>query len=361
VEGENHTGLYLVGIIALLFLIPAAVFGAIAPIGILPIFYGECKVLGLCHGVGEEGAGGEICTQVPEPYRTIFAEAGDKWKVQPAFIAAIFYAGEHGSSWPPYEEHAPLGSHLNPQPHDCNSGVGCIRGPMQIGEKNWPSWSNGAYGTNLPLDRIEWTKDAIYVATYHLAMIGAGGNTTDENKLTEAAAKYNGGTNPSNFSYEVYAKNVLTAFRKFHCPALAGSCSESIIEQAKKYAGIPYSQDEHCGPPTLGPAGVTALDCSGFVSRVYRDLGLFPESTCLTTKTVPGFSYLKEVSANEIKTGDLVLSCCPGHVVLYVSGDVTNKFTVWESGGGEAGGDVVREALRTARPNQRYFRATKCQ
>lgn len=333
---------------------------ALAAIGIFVIIAG-LAMMGANWGernTGKKVAG--LCENVPEPYQTIFAQVGDKWKVQPAFLAAIFYAGEHGNSWPKFEEHASLGSSLNPNPHDCGpSGDNCVRGPMQIREKNWPSWSKGAYGNALPLERIEWTRDAIYVATWHLSMIGAGGNTTDESKLTEAAAKYNGGNTPPAYSYEVYAKKVLTAYKKFYCPVFAGECSESIIEQAKKYVGIPYCDGcgTHCGPNTIGPAGVSAVDCSGFISRVYRDLGLFPEGTCLTVATLSSYSNLKEISASEIKTGDIVTSYSPNHVVIYVSGDVTKKFKVWQSGGDS---DNVHESLRDARQNQRYFRAKKC-
>lgn len=85
-EGENHTGLYLVGIIVLLILIPAAAFGAILPIGLLATFSAECKILGLCHGVGEGGTSGITgpavdCggANVPEEYMPWVKEAADKY------------------------------------------------------------------------------------------------------------------------------------------------------------------------------------------------------------------------------------------------------------------------------------------
>lgn len=310
-------------------------------------------------GSGGTQVAGGLYETIPEPYRTIFVTSGNKWKVQPAFLAAIFYAGEHGNSWPAFEEHAALGSSLNPSPHHCANPVGCIRGPMQIGEKNWPNWSKGAYGNPLPPERIEWTRDSIDVAAWQLAMLGAGGNTTDESKLKEAAVHYFG---VSPYGYEVYAPSVLKAFYKFYnSNAVAGS----IVEQAKKYAGIPYSQAVHCGPNTVGPSGVTAVDCSGFVSRVYRDLKLFQPGTCYDTLGLTTSSNLQEISAPEVRAGDLVISDIHGghkgdqaHVVIYVSGDVTKQFDTWQSGG-DPNNSNVREALRNARPGQRYFHAKR--
>src|SRR3954462_1933417 len=43
---------------------------------------------------------GSLPSSVPEPYNKIFTAAGTKEHVSPAFIAAIFYAGEHGNSFP---------------------------------------------------------------------------------------------------------------------------------------------------------------------------------------------------------------------------------------------------------------------
>lgn len=293
-------------------------------------------------GMGESD-NGNICGSIPEPYNEIFTKAGDKWKVKPAFIAAIFYAGEHGNSWP--SASGPWAS----------SSKGA-QGPFQFMPSTWDSNKQDGNGDGQMDIQNLW--DASFGAAKLLANTGAGGNTTDENTLTEVAAKYNGGNKPPAFAYEVYAKNVLEAFNKFQCSTASGKCSTLIIEQAKKYAGIPYSQASHCGPNTFGPTGVWAVDCSGFISRVYRDLGLFQKGACVSTATIPNFSDLEEISASQVQTGDLVLSCCPGHVVIYVSGNVTKKFNTWQSGGETNG--LVRETLRDARDGQRYFRAKKC-
>ena len=214
---------------------------------------------------GRGGITGGLCENVPEPYKTIFDQAGDKWNVQPAFIAAIFYAGEHGNSWPTFEEHAPLGTSLNPNPHNCGSGVGCIRGPMQIGEKNWPNWTRSAYGNPLPLERIEWTRDAINVAAWHLAMTGAGGNTSDLNQLRDAASKYNSGR-PWSAGQAIpetakYVPRVIAAFQKFLCSEQMG---QKIAQLAKEAVGNPTDLYYHHDPRHA---------CAAFVSTILKQAG----------------------------------------------------------------------------------------
>lgn len=142
-------------------------------------------------------------------------------------------------------------------------------------------------------------------------------------------------------------------------------CSAQILSQAAVYKGIPYSLASHCGPlTTTGRTGVKALDCSGYVSRVLWDLGLTPKGHCMRTASIlAGDNYLVEVSPENIQPGDLVVSAPPNqarHVVIYVEGDIKSRFVVWESGGGDPGGNAVRKTTRRARPNQRYFRPKAC-
>jgi len=159
-----------------------------------------------------------------------------------------------------------------------------------------------------------------------------------------------------------------------------GECGQAILKQAEKYADVCYSEKYHCAnnipieklqrgncPTDQSAPGV---DCSGFVSRVYRDLGLFPPNACYRTADIlNGIPYLQEVSASQIQTGDLVVNPATGksraHVAIYVSGDVQKKFLVWESRGGDpvlGGGskNQVRQAYRKPRPGQRYFHPKKC-
>ena len=159
------------------------------------------------------------------------------------------------------------------------------------------------------------------------------------------------------------------------CPAfgqttiLAGKCGQAIIQQAAKYKNIVYGvYGSHCGPATIGRSSDNMkIDCSGFTSRVYRDLGLAPQGWCETTATIlAGDSNLVEIPASQIQQGDLIVSFKPGqqrHVVIYVSGDVNvnSKFTVWHSGQCPGGASKVCKRTRKSRaPDQKYFRAKKC-
>lgn len=350
----------------------------------------------------QQGATGQLCSEVPKVYADIFKVAEKKYKVNAAFLAGIFSV-EHDQ---PEEYRA---GYTTATPKDTawpekngdpkavtkwkTSSAGAL-GPMQFMPCTWDGWTSPRCSGGSGQGTVETDpqivkqyggigqdgngdgkadpqniEDAVFAAAHYFDTLGAGNNTTDENKLREAAAHYNGGTNPGKYAYEVYAKNVLEAFHKFSCPAFAGNCGQSIIAQAQKYVGIPYKQiGGHCGPNTIGPSGVTFVDCSGFVSRVYRDLGLLSPNACYDTldlTTRP--SDFQEISASQIQTGDVVISgivngvkSSQAHAVIYVSGDVTKKFTIWESGGG--GDDRVGEALRPAQPNQRYFhtKSAKC-
>lgn len=318
--------------------------------------------------ISGEGSGG-LSSQIPEPYNTIFSQAGyngNKWKVQPAFLAAIFNI-EHGQPQEYKSGYNPISppDHAWPEKspgHPENvtkwkSSPKKALGPMQFMIGTWEGYKQDGNADGKKDVQNIW--DASYGAAHLLDNLGAGGDTTDEKKLIEAAAHYNGGNSPPAYSYEVYAKTVLENYHKYQSPVIAGKCGQSIIAQAKKYAGIAWGG--HCGTKnTIGPEGVTELDCSGYVSRVYNDLGLIPNATngCLSTYIISDSPDLKEITASEVQTGDIIVSYNPNHACIYVSGDVTRKFTVWQSGGD---GKNVHESLRDNRKNQRYFRAKKCE
>jgi hypothetical protein len=79
-----------------------------------------------------QGAG-SLPGTVPEPYNRIFTAAGAKHNVEPALIAAIFYAGENGSSWP------------NPEGPWPTSPAGAV-GPFQFLPSTWNGTGDGSNG-----------------------------------------------------------------------------------------------------------------------------------------------------------------------------------------------------------------------
>lgn len=79
-----------------------------------------------------------------------------------------------------------------------------------------------------------------------------------------------------------------------------------VVEQARKYIGVPYVWG--------GTDPATGLDCSGFVQRVYKDLGIeLPRVTWdQMTKGTP------VASMAEAKPGDLLVSYGGSHIAIYL-------------------------------------------
>lgn len=155
-----------------------------------------------CPNGGASNFGtGTLPSSVPSPYNAIFTAAGNKFDVSPAFVAAIFYGGEHGNSWPdpppPYGHGAPWAT----------SPTGA-QGPFQFEPYTWPTYAQDGNGDGKkdPQD----LQDAAFAAADLLAHLGARG-TTSESRLRQAAADYNGIGDPA----ASYPSLVWAAFQKF--------------------------------------------------------------------------------------------------------------------------------------------------
>lgn len=140
--------------------------------------------------------------------------------------------------------------------------------------------------------------------------------------------------------------------------AVGATCG-SIIPAAQSYLnkGIGYWKEDsgsHCGPDTIGPTGVNKVDCSGYITRIYRDVGLFSKGTCEYTVSLAQTSKLKRIATTVaeaklvMKPGDIILfglgnpSGSPtkgdnSHAVLY-GGKSGSQDIVYESGGRRGGG-----------------------
>jgi len=156
---------------------------------------------------------GTLPSVVPAPYNAIFTAAGNKFNVPPAFLAALFYAGEHGSSWPnpppqygtgsPWADSHVTGSNA-PWPNGEHDGAA---GPFQF---EFPAWTSyGVDGNGDGQKDVEDLTDASFGAANYLANLGA--NTTVTAKLHDAAYHYNG----SGDAATIYADKVMEAYQLF--------------------------------------------------------------------------------------------------------------------------------------------------
>ncbi len=179
---------------------------------------GECCA-GSTGGTTTLGPG-TLPSSVPDPYNKIFTAAANKFNISPAFLAAVFYGGEHGNSFPdpppPYGHGSPWASSGVASSGSSDwptqpPGPGAA-GPFQF---EYPTWqSNEQDGNGDGKKDVEDLTDASFAGAKLLAALGAK-NTTDESKLRQAAADYNGIGDPN----ASYPSLVWDAFQKFGGPS----------------------------------------------------------------------------------------------------------------------------------------------
>lgn len=154
-------------------------------------------------------ATGNLPSAVPAPYKEIFIAAGAKNNVEPALVAAIFYAGEHGSSWP------------KPPPPYGNgsawaSSTAGAQGPFQFIPATWAAYGQDGDGDG---DKdIQDLTDAAFGAANYLgankAIVGA-----KNDKIKDAIFLYN--------HAQWYVDNVFSAYEKF-LSGSTGSASDCL-------------------------------------------------------------------------------------------------------------------------------------
>lgn len=163
---------------------------------------------------------------IPQPYSGIFTTAGTKYGVSPAFLAAIFYGGEHGNSWP--TPPAPYGN--GPAWDTSSAGA---QGPFQFEPQTWAKY--GVDGNGDGKVDVQDLIDASFGAANYFANGLGVANTTNEQKLRQAAADYNGNHNPNSS----YADSVWSAYQNFSnsagAPAPSANCSNSSGSVAGVY------------------------------------------------------------------------------------------------------------------------------
>lgn len=171
-----------------------------------------------------------LCGSIPEPYKTIFDAAAQKFDMQPAFLAAIFLAGEHHRAkisetvW--VHTFDPNTKWPNADGPWASSDVGAS-GPFQFMPATWAGHKafarpNPEHPNGEPSVQDLW--DSAFAAAHKLSTDGAKDMTTDTNKLRGVAGNYNGGGGWAGKEESIsYADRVIGAFQYFQCTQLAGS------------------------------------------------------------------------------------------------------------------------------------------
>jgi hypothetical protein len=156
-----------------------------------------------CSGGSVNFGAGTLPSSVPAPYNGIFTAAGNPssvkpFSVAPALVAAIFYGGEHGNSWPnpppPYGSGGPWATSI----------LGA-EGPFQFLPSTWATYGLSANGQG-GSPNIQDLADAAFGAANYLGKSGAE-NTTDPTKLQGAIFAYNHSS--------AYVASVMAAYTMF--------------------------------------------------------------------------------------------------------------------------------------------------
>jgi hypothetical protein len=186
-------------------------------------------------------SGGSLPSAVPEPYNKIFTAAANKFHIPPALLAALFYAGEHGSSWPnppaPYGTGGPWAS----------SSAGA-QGPFQFLPSTWAAY--GVDGNGDGKTDIQDLWDAAFGAAKLLGADGAA-NTTDEQAIKKAIYDYNHSQDYVTAVWGAYVK-----FSNGDSPAASDSCTSgssggcasngtysALVSSGANFAGIDQGID----------------------------------------------------------------------------------------------------------------------
>jgi peptidoglycan DL-endopeptidase CwlO len=90
-------------------------------------------------------------------------------------------------------------------------------------------------------------------------------------------------------------------------PPPDGSKASQVIQIAMQYLGVPY---------VWGGAGPSGFDCSGLVSYVYAQIGIY-----LPHHAASQWNYGVPVSRSDLQPGDLVFFNGLGHMGMYIGGD----------------------------------------
>lgn len=144
-----------------------------------------------------------LTKKVPEPYKTIFNQAGERYGVEPALIAALFYDGENGRKWPKDTENWPT----NPL-YDASGPFQFLPGTWGAGYRKGAPWGSGTgYGVDADGNgkkEVDNLKDAAYAAANYAKANGAVKGESEE-KIRTFISQYGGESPPGEYTSRVYS------------------------------------------------------------------------------------------------------------------------------------------------------------
>ncbi len=171
-----------------------------------------------------------VMNGIPNELIDPLTKAAARYRISPLFLAAVFSGGEHGGLWPTSGPWA-VGSSGDSGPFQflectwegwnqslCKNGTGKANGVFETNQQIIDSI--GGYGQDGNSDNVADVNnfyDAAFAAADYLARAGATENglpVTDEKKLHDAAAKYNGGGYWRSAMAQNYADRVMKVYKK---------------------------------------------------------------------------------------------------------------------------------------------------
>jgi len=275
---------------------------------------------------------------VPAPYHDIFIAAANAQNSQAALVAAIFFAGEHGSSWP------------DPGGPWASSPVGA-QGPLQFMPTTWSGTGDGSNGYAVDGDGdgkkdVQNLTDAAFGAAKLLSSQG-GKPGAPETDLRKAIWAYN--------HADWYVNNVMEAYNQFIVggTGATGGTSGSTGSASSCGGNIGISPDGFVFPQKTTKAQLKAAGWNPNCVNKISIMNGSPGNPVRSNDSVCHHDYLAADIFNE--SGVTVVSPRPGRVIR-----TKNSNTVNGSGSGASvriysdpalGGDGLYYYLTHMRPS----------
>lgn len=172
---------------------------------------------------------------IPAEYMEVFEKATAEYDVPPALIAAIFYAGEHGNSWPDIK---------GPWKSGPNTNSGTAKGPFQFKDATWQRYGLGG--------NVQDINDAARGAANMFKQNIAKGKGNEEHNIKNAIENYN---SDKEYVEKVYKQYLV--FLKCSTNSENGNLFKSLKEVEARFGTTEEEIREHLTTVTFMGKKVT--------------------------------------------------------------------------------------------------------